>query len=203
MMLTPLLAIGARALAGRIQNIEHRDHMPSEDLAEHTDHVIIGGYGRVGQLIGRLLRAENVPFVALDTNAELVSDGAKRGETVFFGDAARHEFLLRAGAAGARAFVVTVNSSRAAERMVAAAHKERPDAPVFARARDPAHAARLLKLGAMEVTPEAVEASLQLGARVLKGLGVSDDAVARRLDDMREAELARISLEIGGKADRS
>ena len=88
---------------------------------------------------------------------------------------------------------MTVNSPRAAERMVAAARKERPDAPVFARARDPAHASRLLKLGAVEVTPEAVEASLQLGARVLEGLGVSDDAVARRLDDMRDQELARIS----------
>ena len=97
------------------------------------------------------------------------------------------EFLRRAGAPGARAFVVTVNSARAAERMVAAARKERPDVPVFARARDPVHASRLLKLGAVEVTLEAVEASLQLGARVLEGLGVSDDAIARRLDDMRDA----------------
>ena len=73
--------------------------------------------------------------------------------------------------------------------------------PVFARARDPAHAARLLKLGAVEVTLEAVEASLQLGARVLEGLGVSDDAIARRLDDMRDAELARISAGDGAKGE--
>jgi CPA2 family monovalent cation:H+ antiporter-2 len=200
MMLTPFMAIGARALAGRIQRIEHRDHMPSEQAAEHTDHVIIGGYGRVGLVIGRLLKAENVPFVALDTNADLASEGAKRGEAVFLGDAARGEFLRRAGAARARAFVVTVNSPRAAERMVAAARKERPDAPVFARARDPAHAALLLKLGAVEVTLEAVEASLQLGARVLEGLGVSDEAVARRLDNMRDEELARIS---GGDGEKT
>jgi CPA2 family monovalent cation:H+ antiporter-2 len=203
MMLTPLMAIGARMLAGRIHAIEHRDHMPSKDLAEHTNHVIIGGYGRVGQCIGHLLKAENVPFVALDTNADLASEGAERGEEVFFGDAARPELLRLAGATGARAFVVTVNSPRAAERMVAAARKERPDAPVFARARDPAHASRLLKLGAVEVIPEAVEASLQLGARVLEGLGVSGDAIARRLDDMREAELARMSPENAGKTGGS
>jgi monovalent cation:H+ antiporter-2, CPA2 family len=200
MMLTPFMAMGARMLAGRIQRIEHRDHMPSKETAEHTDHVIIGGYGRVGQVIGRLLKAENVPFVALDTNADLASEGATRGEAVFFGDAARGEFLRRAGAAGARAFVVTVNSPRAAERMVVAARKERPDAPVFARARDPAHASRLLKLGAVEVTLEAVEASLQLAARVLEGLGVSDDAIARRLDAMRDQELARIS---GGDGEKT
>jgi CPA2 family monovalent cation:H+ antiporter-2 len=195
MMITPALAIGARMLAGRIQEIEHRDRMPTDEQRQAVDHVIIGGYGRVGQVIGRLLRAENVPFVALDTNAQVASEGAKRGESVFFGDAARREFLRRAGAAGARAFVVTVNSSRAAERMVATARKARPDVPVFARARDPAHASRLLELGAVEVTPEAVEASLQLGARVLEGLGVSDDAIARRLEDMRRAELGRISVQ--------
>ena len=90
-----------------------RPHAAWHHHAGHTDHVIIGGYGRVGQVIGRLLEAENVPFVALDTNAELASEGSQRSETVFFGDAARREFLRRAGAAGARAFVVTVNSPRA------------------------------------------------------------------------------------------
>jgi CPA2 family monovalent cation:H+ antiporter-2 len=196
MMLTPLLAVGARWVAGRIQQIEHRDQLPSKDRLEVSDHVIVGGYGRVGQAIGRLLRAENVPFVALDTHGELVSEHRKRGTLIFFGDAARREFLGRAGAAEARAFVVTVNSLRAAERMVAAARKERPDAPVFARARDLAHAARLRELGAVEVIPEAVEASLQLGARLLEKLGVPDEAVVRRLDELRAEEYGRI----GGEA---
>jgi CPA2 family monovalent cation:H+ antiporter-2 len=191
MVLTPLLALGARAAAGWIEHIEHRDHMPSSQAAEMTDHVIIGGYGRVGQLIARLLRAENVPFVALDTNAELAVDGSNRGDNVFFGDAARREFLHRAGAAHARAFVVTVNSPRAAERMVAVARRERPDTPVLARAKDSKHAVRLLELGAVEATPEAIEASLQLGARLLKSLGVPDDAIVRRIEEMRDEELAR------------
>ena len=65
------------------------------------------------------------------------------------------------------------------------------------RDRDPAHASRLLKLGAVEVTPEALEASLQLGARVLEALGVSDDAIARRLDEIRDRELGHISAEAG------
>jgi CPA2 family monovalent cation:H+ antiporter-2 len=191
MVLTPLLALAARAAAGWIERIEHRDHMPSSHALSLADHVIIGGYGRVGQLIARLLRAENVPFVALDTNAERAIDGSSRGDNVFFGDAARREFLHRAGAARARAFVVTVNSPRAAERMVAVAHKERPDVPVLARASDSKHALRLLELGAVETTPEAMEASLQLGARLLKCLGVPDEAIARRIDDMRGQELAR------------
>jgi CPA2 family monovalent cation:H+ antiporter-2 len=120
MIATPLLAVGARALAGRIQQIEHRDNLP--DYQELCEHVIIGGYGRVGQTVARMLVAENVPFVALDSNAELVAEHRDKNVSVFFGDAARREFLQRAGARQARAFLVTVNSARAAERMVAAAH---------------------------------------------------------------------------------
>jgi monovalent cation:H+ antiporter-2, CPA2 family len=154
--------------------------------------VVIGGYGRVGQTVGRLLTAENVPFIALDTNGELVSESRKRGERCYFGDAGRPEFLARVGAARARAFVVTVNAREAAERMAAAARQLRPDALLFARAIDAEHAIRLLRLGAVDVIPEAVEASLQLGGRVLEALGVPDEAVLRRLDELREQELARL-----------
>jgi monovalent cation:H+ antiporter-2, CPA2 family len=133
-----------------------------------------------------------VPFVALDADASLVAEHSKAGTTVYFGDASRAELLERAGAKGARAFVVTVNSARAAERMVAAIVKLRPDAPVFARASDPDHAAALAHLGAVEVIPEAVEASLQLAGRVLEGLGLPEDAVVHRVSRVREEELGRL-----------
>ncbi len=192
MIVTPLCAAGGRWLGQRMQHVDHAHHMPTADLAELQDHVVIGGYGRVGQMIARLLAAENVAFVALDTDARLVTACRKRGHPCYFGDAGRGEFLARVGAARARAFVVTVNARASAERMVAAARKQRPDALVYARAIDAEHAARLLALGAIDVIPEAVEASLQLGGRLLEGLGLSDEAVARRLDELREQELARL-----------
>jgi CPA2 family monovalent cation:H+ antiporter-2 len=192
MVATPLWASGGRWLGRRLQHVEHGEHMPAAGGGEVTDHVVIGGYGRVGQTIARMLTAENVPFIALDVHGELVSEHRKRGESVYFGDAGRGEFLDRAGAAHARAFVVTVNSARAAERMVAAVRKRRPDAPVFARATDAVHAAHLLKLGAVTVVPEAVEASLQLGGRLLEQLGLPDEAVARRIAEMRQHELGRL-----------
>jgi CPA2 family monovalent cation:H+ antiporter-2 len=111
---------------------------------------------------------------------------------VFFGDAGRAEMLRRAGAEGARAFVVTVNSRSAAERMVKAVLKHRREACVVARAADTTHAERLTQLGAVGVVPEAVEASLQLGARVLEAVGVDDGAIALRLDRVREETLGRI-----------
>jgi CPA2 family monovalent cation:H+ antiporter-2 len=200
MMVTPLCAAAARRLGRRLQRVDHRHHLPTGEAAELRDHVVIGGYGRVGQTVARLLAAENVPFIALDTNGALVAQLRKSGQMCFFGDAGRPELLARVGAAHARAFVVTVNARESAERMVAAARKQRPGALVFARAIDAEHAARLLALGAVEVIPEAVEASLQLGGRLLEGLGLSDEAVARRLDELREAERTRLkdAQESGG-----
>ena len=114
MMATPLCAVAARRLGRRVQHVEHARHTPGDDLEELQDHVVIGGYGRVGQTIGRLLDAENVPFAALDTDAELVNECRKRGHRCYFGDAARPELLARVGAAQARAFVVTVNAREGA-----------------------------------------------------------------------------------------
>jgi monovalent cation:H+ antiporter-2, CPA2 family len=200
MMLTPLLALAGRWLGQHLQFLDHRQHMPAANLAELDDHVVIGGFGRVGQMVARVLGAENIPYVALDPNGELVAEQRESGQPVYFGDAGRREMLMRVGAARARAFVVTVNAPRAAERMVAVAHRVRPDAPVFARAADSTHAMRLLKLGAVGVIPETVDASLQLAGRLLEGLGVPDDAVARRIDEMREQELGRLTPTPPGKA---
>jgi CPA2 family monovalent cation:H+ antiporter-2 len=199
MMVTPLCAVGGRWLGRRLQHVDHRHHMPAESASELRDHVVIGGYGRVGQTVARLLAAENVPFIALDTNGELVAEWRKRGHSCFFGDAGRPELLARVGAAEARAFVVTVNARQSAERMVAAARKGRPDAPVFARALDADHAVRLLELGAVDVIPEAVEASLQLGGRLLESLGLSEEAVTLRLEELREQERAQLETRLERK----
>jgi CPA2 family monovalent cation:H+ antiporter-2 len=197
MIVTPPCAVCGRWLGGRLQRIEHGMHMPMADAAELKDHVVIGGFGRVGQMIARLLEAENVPYVALDTDGHLVAEQRKSGRMVYFGDAGRGEFLQRAGSAQACAFVVTVNAPHAAERMVTAVRKQRPDALVFARAMDAAHARRLLQCGAVAVVPEAVEASLQLGGRLLERLGLSDEAVAHRLAEMREEELGELAAAAG------
>ena len=200
-MLTPLLAIGGRALAHRIQHIDYAHHLPGEEAAEVRDHVVIGGYGRVGQTIAHLLTLENVPFVALDLNGELVNAVRRRGDSVYFGDAGRLELLQRVGVERARAFVVTVNAPLAAERMVAAIHRARPDARILARARDQEHAARLRALGAVDVIPEAIEASLQLAGRLLLSIGIPDEAVLRRMEECGNSKLRNPRV-IAGRGDR-
>jgi CPA2 family monovalent cation:H+ antiporter-2 len=192
MMVTPLLALAARRVGLVLHRVEHQGEMPGHDGTAPDEHVVIGGFGRVGQTIAQLLEEVDIPYVALDTNADLVGQHGKAGRVVYFGDASRPEMLERAGAKRARAFVVTLDAPEAAERMIAGARKLQPEAQVFARAVDPRHAARLLQLGAMDVIPEAVEASLQLGARVLEALDVPEEAVLQRLARVREEEMRRL-----------
>jgi K+:H+ antiporter len=193
MLLTPLAAIAARAIALRLDAIDHGKHAPGPELAEFDNHVVIGGFGRVGRLIARALEAENVPYIALDTDGELIARMRLDRKMVYFGDAGRSELLDRVGARRACAFVVTINNARAAERMVAAAKQINPRAVVLARASDPEHAERLIALGAVNVIPETVEASLQLAARLLERLDLPEEAISQRVADMRAAELGRLA----------
>ena len=201
MLVTPVLAYAARRLAERLEESEHAKHAPGPDFDEFDNHVVIGGMGRVGRLVALALEAEHVPYVAIDANGEAVAHlRLAGGRSVFFGDAGRAELLEKVGGQRARAFVVTINSPLAAERMVAAARRIKPDALVFARAADTAHAERLIALGAVGVIPETVEASLQLAARLLEGLDFPEEAVSQRLATMRASEMGRLT-EKDGESD--
>jgi CPA2 family monovalent cation:H+ antiporter-2 len=192
MLVTPFLALAARRLAQRVvdRGKEH-DHLKPGGAIDLEDHVVIGGHGRVGAMIAQALEAENVPYIVVDTDADAIFKLHKSGRAAYFGDAGRPELLRRLGAERARAFVVTVNDSGAAERMVAAARHIQKDAIVFARAKDAAHARRLVELGAQAVVPETVEASLQLTARLLETIDLPEEAVTQRITEMRTAEVAR------------
>jgi monovalent cation:proton antiporter-2 (CPA2) family protein len=201
MFAIPLLAgLGRRAAAGladRDAKAKHavRDH----EAGEFVDHVVIGGFGRVGRTIARLLDDEGIPYVALDLDADLVARERKAGRPLFYGDASRREVLERVGAAAARALVVTSDDPLASERTVRAIRRAWPSATILARARDGDHARRLHALGVSAAVPETLEGSLQLGAQVLFALGLPEEAVDTRIDYLRAAERRRLSS--GGDHD--
>lgn len=189
MAMTPMLALLARQAGQRVAMRGEEPAVPLPDAAAaFEDHVVIGGFGRVGQMVGRLLERENVAYLALDRNAALVSEQHNAGRSVYFGDASRGELLRRAGAEKAQAFVVTVDEPGAAEHMVRAIMQIRPDARVFARARDAAHAEKLARLGATCVIPETEETSLQLSGRVLEAVGLPREVVDYKLAEARRAQ---------------
>ncbi|MEP9355853.1 cation:proton antiporter [Xanthobacter sp. KR7-65] len=190
---TPLLA----RLGGRLgRSLDARLHdglaVPMESGA--GDHVVIGGFGRVGRAVADALDEEGVAYLAVDSDPRRVAAARAAGLPVFFGDACRAEILARLGAARARAFVVTLDAPSAAERMVGAVRQHWGGTVIIARAKDAEHARRLAALGVAGVIPEASEASLQLAARLLTALGLPDEAVALRTERTR----ARIEAAMGG-----
>jgi monovalent cation:proton antiporter-2 (CPA2) family protein len=157
-----------------------------------SGHVIVVGYGRVGQMLGSVLDAQSLPHVGLDIDADLVAHFRAVGAGIFYGDASRAEMLRRLGADRAAALVVTMDSPHTAEHVVGTARRHWPELVIYARARDRAHAARLIARGASHAIPETVEASLQLGEMVLMGVGVPDQAARRIIEARRQAEQAAI-----------
>ena len=154
--------------------------------------VIIAGFGRVGRTVARLLRAHDIPWVALDTDVSRVAERRGAGDAVFYGDSTQAELLRRVGLATARALVVTIDQRERADMIVSAARAERPDLLIVARARDSAHAAHLYAMGATDAVPETVEASLQLSEAVLVDLGIPMGPVLVSIHEQRAAFQAEI-----------
>ena len=191
MLLIPTLGKVGTFIADRLRAQEPA-HTLEEDFSDLEGHVIIAGFGRVGHAVARILAAEEADVVALERSAVNVSRARNAGWRAYLGDAARPEILHSAGADGARLFVVTVDDVSAAEGMVRAFHKLRPEVPIIARARDHEHAQRLIDAGAKEVIPDAVESGLQMAGRTLHEFGYNDETIRDRLAAERDEEYHRI-----------
>ncbi|HEY3695031.1 cation:proton antiporter [Phenylobacterium sp.] len=185
MMCIPLLAaVGLRLGGRRIAPSE----LPAEPQAGAAGpKVLIVGYGRVGRLVGEMLRRHDIAWVAAERDPRLVEQGRHAGEAVYFGDAVRPEFLRRCGLDEAIALVVTMDDSLGVETVVAVAREARPDLTIVARARDARHAERLYELGATDAVPETVEASLQLSEALLVEIGVPMGLVIASIHERRDA----------------
>jgi monovalent cation:H+ antiporter-2, CPA2 family len=148
---------------------------------------IIVGFGRVGELVAGMLEAHGLSYIASDIGAANVAAARNKGRPVYYGDASRKEFLRQCGISNARAVIITVGSSRAADDVSAAARELRPDIPIFARARDARHAGDLYRLGVTVAVPETIEASLQLSEAALVGLGVPMGLAIATTHEKRDA----------------
>ncbi len=193
MMLTPMLGAAGRRLAPRLTASRGGAVEPAPEM-ELSGHVVVAGFGRIGRSIARIMAAEGADVLALDRSPAACAAARADGWRAYLGDASRVEILERAGAARASLFAVTVDDAESACAMVRAARRLRPDAPIFARARDAEHARRLKEAGATHVTPDAIEAAMQIGARALEAMGLPPDAVKDRIALEREDEYARAEV---------
>lgn len=188
--ITPLIASLGGRVAAHIGSEASRQTPPAEAATE-TGHVVIAGFGRVGQTLADILSAQEIAHVGVEGEAALVRSLRDEGRPVHYGDASSQQVLASVGAANAAAIVVTISDTSAAERIVGEVKRAWPHIPVYARARDGDHARRLHAAGASLASPDSIEAALQLSEAVLNSVGVPDDVSRRIINDRREAEVAR------------
>jgi len=195
LFITPMVAKAGRALGDKLErdDDEKSAQLSDSELAQARGRIIIAGFGRVGQLLARLLTDQGIAYVAFENDARLVSKLHAQGLPVYFGNASRAELLRRVHAEEAPAIVLTMDHPASALHAVRGIRREFPDVPLFARSRDERHAHALKLGGATVVVPETLEASLQLSAFVLEALGIDEAAVDRIVDDERELFAATLA----------
>lgn len=198
MAATPVMLLIERMLFARPpQLVKVFDALPEKD-----GHVVIAGFGRVGQVVARVLRAKGIAFTALDISAEQVEAVKKFGSKAFYGDASRPEVLDAAQTAKARAFVLAIDDVEASMRAAEIVKARYPTVPVYARARNRNHALRLLDLGIDTIQRETFLSTLELTRQLLGGLGLSDRVAGRAIDTFKAHDQRRLIEDYKHYSDR-
>lgn len=192
--ITPVLARLGRVIARRVEPVPE---LPEEDTGE--PRTIIIGVGRVGRLVADMLEAHEKPYIAIDSDADLIEYAKRLGYRATFGDASRVDALSRLGIEDAPAIVLTMDEPVLAQRVTAKLRKSYPDLLIVARARDSEHAAELYRAGASHAVPEQLESSLQLSEAVLTDIGVAMGPVIASIHEKRDEY--RVQIERDGKLD--
>ncbi|KAG7990363.1 hypothetical protein I3843_02G022500 [Carya illinoinensis] len=194
MAITPWLAAGGQLMASRFELHDVRSLLPVESETDDLqDHIIICGFGRVGQIIAQLLSERLIPFVALDVRSDRVAIGRALDLPVYFGDAGSREVLHKVGAERACAAAVTLDTPGANYRTVWALSKYFPNVKTFVRAHDVDHGLNLEKAGATAVVPESLEPSLQLAAAVLAQAKLPASEIAATINEFRSRHLSELT----------
>ncbi|BAO81136.1 Kef-type K+ transport system, membrane components [Serpentinimonas raichei] len=159
---------------------------PEPTASNHwKQHVILCGYGRIGQSVANFLERERIAHVALDLDPTLVRDAHAAGEPVFYGDATDPAVLEAVGLARARLLIISYEDPAAALKVLQQVRALHPDLPVMVRTRDETHVEALRQAGATEVVPETLEAAMMMVAHALALLQVPTACVLRRLREAR------------------
>ncbi len=170
----------------------YEETMPhtSDELAEATselkNHIIVCGFGRVGQTITRFMRKENLPILALDNDPIRVQEAAGGGENIFYGDSSSRKILDAAGLSRASLVVVTVNKYEQSLKIVHSVRSISSSVPIVVRTQDDSRLEDLKQAGATEVVPEALEGSLMLVTHVMSQMHIPFRRIARMVQQARE-----------------
>ena len=181
MIATPLMA----ALSKRIGEPDTADDTSAHSQLEDqiTDHVILVGYGRTGQLLSNLLNQQHLPFMAIDQDPKI---DATTDTVVHVGDATHSQSLAKFRIAEARALVICIDNNATTLRIIQAARRVAPDLPILVRAHDEAQAQELVTHGATLAIPAVLESGLQLARALLGTLQVPEHSASEMVTQLRQ-----------------
>jgi monovalent cation:proton antiporter-2 (CPA2) family protein len=198
MMLAPLLLIAYEAIAGHTASASEAAY---DDIDAHDKPVIIAGFGRVGQIVARVLQMKGLPFTALDSSPTNVNFVRRFGNEVYYGDPSRLDLLRAAGAESARVLVLALDDVEASVRTATLAREQFPQLRILARARNRQHAFALMDAGVTEVTRETYASSLEIAGAVLEALGESAANAREAVRRFREHDQKTLQAQYEVKDD--
>jgi len=191
MTLSPFLIRHNARLAARLFGTGERAGEPvTDDMVVSSvaarEHVLICGFGRVGQNVARILDDENHEYIAVDLDPYRVRTARQAGDPVYFGDAGRPDILSAVGLENASIVVISFADPLVALRIVRSIRDIRRDVPILVRTQDDSYLDELQEAGATAVVPETLEASLTLVSHVLALLDIPASQISRRMQGIRD-----------------
>jgi glutathione-regulated potassium-efflux system protein KefB len=199
MILSPLLLVLHDALFKKKEG----DGRPFDTPVELHPKVIIAGFGRFGQIVGRILRAKKIAFTALEANQTQVDFLRRFGNEVFYGDASRLELLRAAHAEHAEILVLAIDDVEASVKAAELIRKHFPHLKIFARARNRQHAFRLMDLEVRYTIRETLVSSLEMSEKVLEALGLSKSKAIETVRQFRAHDEATMAKQQAVKDDET
>ncbi len=157
----------------------------SQAIEDVNNHVIICGYSRVGQSLARFLREQDISYIALELDPKIIKAAWESGDRIFYGDSTQPEMVKAAGLSRARLVVITLNDTNMAKSVVESVRTQNRSIPIVVRTQDDTHMESLERLGATDVVPETLEATMMIAQRILDNLGVDSNDALRTIDRVR------------------
>lgn len=164
-------------------------------------HVILCGYGRVGQHIARLLEKVNFPYIGLDLDVELVQKARLAGESVLYGDPTHPEILQAAQLSRAKVLMISFNDLRATLRILSIVRLKYPDLPILVRCRDDYELKQLKDQGATQVIAEIFEESLTLSHHLMQFINIAPEKITELMQEVRNQDYNLLKRVFTGTMD--
>lgn len=187
MVTTPAMIAGVRRFSSEKPSLEG-----VETPTRSENHVIVVGFGRVGQIVSQVLTSSGVRVTAIDRNPDHIRNAERFGFKVFYGDGGRLDTLLTAGALDARGVILTMDDQQAVNRAVESLKERIPGLSVFVIAHDRMHEIALRPLGPDVIVRETLESSLLMARETLKALGFADGLVDEFIEEFRKRDRERL-----------